>query len=145
MRSHKSLDLMIIHLLKWSKTSNIKRLKKIRRISRYAENQNIIIFIMGLKSIRIIAFITVKNKKSIYTLYARFCVLIKVFYLIYIQLIIYLIVIANSNLPIAKNYRVFVLKKKVIFYFNYNKRRDCLILKIYFLNNKNSFSIARLS
>ena len=57
-------------------------------------------------------FMAVKNKKSIYTLRARFCILIKIFYLIYIQFIIYLIVIANSNFSIIGNCRVFILKKK---------------------------------
>ena len=84
MQSHKSLNLAIIRLLKWSKTSNIKRLKKIRRINRHAESQNIIIFAMNLKSIRMMALITVKNKKSIYTLRARFYILIKMFYSIHI-------------------------------------------------------------
>ena len=121
MRLYKSLDLAIVRLLKWSKTSNIKRLKKMRRMSRYIKSQNIIIFVMSLKSIRMMALVVVKNKKSIYTLRARFCVLIEMFYLIHIQLIICLTVIANSNLPIAGNCRVFVLKEKVIFYFNYNK------------------------
>ena len=100
---------------------------------------------MDFKSIRIIALVVVKNKKSIYTFRARFYVLIKVFYLIYIQLIIYLTVIANSNLPIAGDCRVFILGEKVIFYFNYNKRQDCLTLKIRFLNNKNLFLITKLS
>ena len=54
----------------------------------------------------------IKNKKLIYTLYARFYILIKIFYLIYIQLIIYLIIIINSNLLIAGDCRVFVLRKK---------------------------------
>ena len=104
MRPHKSL--------KWSKTSNIKRLKKIKRMSRYVKSQNIVIFIMGLKSIRIMAFVIIKNKKLIYTFRARFYILIKMFYLIHIQLIIYLIVIINSNFLIAENYRIFVLKEK---------------------------------
>ena len=90
-------------------------------MSRYAENQNIIIFIMGFKSIRIIALVAVKNKKLIYTLRARFCILIKIFYLIYTQLIIYSTVIANSNFPIAGDCRVFVLKEKIIFCFNYDE------------------------
>ena len=90
------------------------------------------------------AFVTVKNKKLIYIFYARFYVLIKMFYLIHIQLIIYLIIITNFNFLIAGDCRVFVLKK-IIFYFNYNKRRDYPILKICFLNNKNPFLIARLS
>ena len=90
-------------------------------------------------------FMAVKNKKSIYIFRARFCVLIKIFYSIHIQLIIYLTDIINFNFLIAKNYRVFILKKKVIFYFNYDERRDYLILRIRFLNNKNLFSIARLS
>ena len=145
MRRHESLDLITIRLFKWSKISNIKRLKKMRRMSRYAENQNIIIFAINFKSIRIIAFVTIKNKKSIYILRARFCVLIEMFYLIHIQLIIYLTIIINSNLPIARNYQVFVLKEKMIFYFNHDKRQDCLILRIRSLNNKNPFSIARLS
>ena len=54
----------------------------------------------------------VKNKKLIYIFRARFYVLIEIFYLIHIQFIIYLTIIANSNLPIAGNYRVFVLKKR---------------------------------
>ena len=145
MRLHESFDLATIRLLKWSKTSNIKRLKKMKRISRHAENQNIIIFIMSLKSIRMITLVVVKNKKSIYTLRARFYILIEVFYLIYTQLIICPTIIINSNLLIAGNCRVFILKKKIIFYFNHNKRRDCLILRIRSLNNKNPFSIARLN
>ena len=91
------------------------------------------------------AFVAVKNKKLIYILRARFYILIEMFYLIYIQFIIYLTVIANFNLLIAGDYQVFVLKKKIIFYFNYNERRNCLTLRICFLNNKNSFLIARLS
>ena len=91
------------------------------------------------------ALVIVKNKKLIYILCARFCVLIKMFYLIHIQFIIYLIVIANSNLLIAEDCRVFVLEKKIIFYFNYDERRNCPILRIRFLNNKNPFSIAKLS
>ena len=116
-----------------------------RRINRHVESQNIIILIMGFKSIRIIALIAVKNKKSIYTLRARFYVLIEMFYSIYTQFIIYSTVITNSNLSIARDCRVFILKKKVIFYFNHDKRRDCPTLRIRFLNNKNPFSIARLS
>ena len=92
-----------------------------------------------------IALVAVKNKKSIYTFYARFCILIKIFYSIYIQFIIYSTIIINSNLSIIKDYRVFISKKKVIFYFNYNKRRNCLTLKFYFLNNKNLFLIIRLN
>ena len=145
MRPHKSLNLAIIRLFKWFKTSNIKRLKKMRRMSRYIKSQNIIIFAMGLKSIRMMALMAVKNKKSIYTLYTRFYMLIEMFYPIYIQLIIYLTIIANSNLLIAKNCRVFVSKKKVMFYFNHDKRRNCPILRIRFLNNRNPFSITRLS
>ena len=145
MRPHKSLNLATIRLLKWSKISNIKKLKKIRRINRYTESQNIIVFAINLKSIRIMALVTVKNKKSIYTLRARFCVLIKMFYPIYIQLIIYSTIIINSNLPIAEDCRVFVLEKKMIFYFNYDERRDCPILRIRSLNNKNPFLIAKLS
>ena len=145
MRSHKSLDLAIIRLFKWFKIFNIKRLKKMKRISRYIKSQNIIIFAISFKSIWIIALITVKNKKLIYILYARFYMLIEMFYLIHIQLIIYSTVIANFNFPIARNYRVFVLGGKIIFYFNYNKRRDYLILRIHSLNNKNSFLIARLN
>ena len=141
---HKNLDLVTVRLFKWFKIFNIKRLKKMRRMSKYIKNQNIIIFAMNFKSIRIIALVTIKNKKLIYIFYARFCVLIEIFYLIHIQLIIYLIIIINSNLPIAENCWVFVLEKKVIFCLNYNKRRDCLILKIRFLNNKNPFSIAKL-
>ena len=79
-----------------------------RRMSRYIKSQNIIIFIINFKSIRMMTFITIKNKKSIYTLRARFCILIKMFYLIHIQFIIYLIVIINSNLLIAEDYRVFI-------------------------------------
>ena len=90
-------------------------------MSKYAENQNIIIFAMSFKSIQIMAFITVKNKKSIYIFCARFYMLIKVFYLIYTQFIIYLTVIAKFNFLIAENYRVFVLGRKIIFYFNYDK------------------------
>ena len=116
-----------------------------RQISRYIESQNIIVFAMGLKSIRMMALVTIKNKKLIYTLRARFCVLIEMFYLIYTQFIIYPTVITNSNLSIAGNCRVFVSKGKIMFYFNHNKRRDCPILRICFLNNRNSFSIARLS
>ena len=145
MRSYKNLDLAIVRLLKWSKTSNIKRLKKMRRISRHAENQNIIILAMSLKSIRIMALVAVKNKKSIYTFRARFYMLIKMFYPIYIQLIICLTIIANSNLPIARDCRVFVLGEKIIFYFNHDERRDCSTLRICSLNNRNLFSIARLS
>ena len=100
---------------------------------------------MSLKSIRIIALVAVKNKKSIYTLRARFYMLIEIFYLIYTQLINYVTVITNSNFLIIGDYRVFILKEKIIFYFNYNEQRDYLILKIYFLNNKNPFSIAKLS
>ena len=81
-------------------------------MSRYAESQNIIIFIINLKFIRMMAFVAVKNKKLIYILRARFCVLIKIFYLIYIQLIIYLIVITNFNFPITGDCRIFVLKKR---------------------------------
>ena len=77
---------------------------------------------MGFKSLQIMAFIIVKNKKLIYTLRARFCVLIEIFYLIYTQFIIYLTVIANSNLLIIGDYQIFVLKEKIIFYFNYNER-----------------------
>ena len=145
MRLHENLNLAIIRLFKWSKISNIKRLKKIKRISRYAESQNIIIFIINLKFIRIMTLVAVKNKKLIYILRARFYMLIKIFYLIYIQLIIYLTVIINFNFLIIKNCRVFVLEEKIIFYFNYNKRRDYLILRIYFLNNKNLFLITKLS
>ena len=145
MRPHESLDLATVRLLKWSKTSNIKRLKKMRRMSRHAESQNIVVLAMGLKSIRMMALVAVKNKKSIYTLRARFCVLIEVFYLIHTQLIIYPTVIANFNLPIVGDCRVFVLGEKVIFCLDYNKRRDCLILRIRSLNNRNPFSIARLS
>ena len=145
MRPHESLDLAIVRLLKWSKTSNIKRLKKIRRMSRHAESQNIIIFAMGLKSIRMMAFVAVKNKKSIYILRARFCVLIEMFYLIHTQLIICSTVIANSNLPIAEDCRVFVSGGKVMFYFDHDERRDCLTLRIRSLNDRNPFSIARLS
>ena len=54
----------------------------------------------------------IKNKKLIYTLCARFYVLIEIFYLIHTQFIIYLTVIINSNLLIAKDYRVFILKKR---------------------------------
>ena len=100
---------------------------------------------MGFKSIRIMAFVAVKNKKSIYTLRARFCVLIEMFYLIHTQLIIYSTVIINSNLLIAEDCRVFVLGEKIIFYFNHNKRRDCLILRIRSLNDRNPFSIVKLS
>ena len=92
-----------------------------------------------------IAFMVVKNKKSIYTLYARFYILIEMFYLIYTQLIICLTVIINSNLLIAGDCRVFVLEKKMIFYFNHNERQNCLILRIRSLNDKNPFSIARLN
>ena len=145
MRPHKSLDLATVRLLKWSKTSNIKRLKKMRRINRHIKSQNIVVLAISLKSIRMMALITVKNKKSIYTLRARFCVLIKIFYLIYIQLIICPTVIANSNLPIAGDCRVFVLKRKIIFCLNHNKQRDFTILRICSLNNRNPFSIARLS
>ena len=145
MRSHKSLDLAIIYFFKWSKISNIKRLKKIRRMSRHVKNQNIVIFVMGFKSIRMMALMTVKNKKSIYTLRARFYVLIEMFYLIHIQLIICLTVIANSNLLIAGDYQVFVLKKKVMFCFDYNERQDYPILRIRSLNDRNPFLIARLS
>ena len=84
MRLHKNLNLAIIRFLKWSKISNIKRLKKIKRINRHIKNQNIIIFIIDLKSIRIITLVIIKNKKSIYTLRARFYVLIEMFYLIHI-------------------------------------------------------------
>ena len=145
MRLHESFDLATVRFLKWSKIFNIKRLKKMRRMSRHAESQNIIILIMGLKSIRMMAFVAVKNKKSIYTLRARFCVLIEMFYLIHIQLIICLTVIANSNFPIAEDCRVFVLGGKMIFYLNHDERRDCLILRIRSLNDRNPFSIARLS
>ena len=145
MRPHENFDLTTVRLLKWFKTSNIKRLKKMRQMSRYAKSQNIIVLTMDLKSIRMMALVVVKNKKSIYTLRARFCVLIKMFYLIHTQLIIYSIIIANSNLPIAEDCRVFVLKEKVIFCLNHNKRRDYLILRIRSLNNRNPFSIARLS
>ena len=145
MRPHESLDLATVRLLKWSKTSNIKRLKKIRRMSRHAESQNIIVLAMGLKSIRMMALMTVKNKKSIYTLRARFCVLIKMFYLIYTQLIICPTVITNSNLLIAGDCRVFVPRRKVMFCLNHDERRDCPTLRIRSLNNRNPFSIARLS
>ena len=121
MRPHKSLNLATVRLFKWSKISNIKRLKKMRRMSRHTKSQNIIILAINLKSIRIMALVTVKNKKLIYTLCARFYVLIKMFYLIHTQLIIYPTIIANSNLPIAGNYRIFVPKKKVIFCLNHNK------------------------
>ena len=100
---------------------------------------------MSLKSIRMMALVAVKNKKSIYILRARFCVLIEIFYSIHIQFIIYLTVIANSNLLIAGDCRVVVLGGKIIFYFNHNERRDCLTLRIRFLNDKNPFLIARLS
>ena len=98
---HKSLDLATVRLFKWFKTFNIKKLKKMRRINKYIKNQNIIIFIMSFKSIQMITFVIIKNKKSIYIFYARFYVLIEIFYLIYTQLIIYLTVITNSNLLIA--------------------------------------------
>ena len=55
-----------------------------RRMSRYAESQNIIIFAMSLKSIRMMTLVAVKNKKLIYILRARFCVLIEMFYPIHI-------------------------------------------------------------
>ena len=84
MRWHENLDLMTVRLFKWSKISNIKKLKKMRRINRHTENQNIIVFAMDLKSIRMITLVTVKNKKLIYTLCARFYVLIEIFYLIHI-------------------------------------------------------------
>ena len=100
---------------------------------------------MGFKSIQIITLMAVKNKKLIYTFYARFYILIKIFYSIHTQFIIYLTVITNSNLSIARDYQVFVLKKKIIFCFNYDKQRNCLTLKIHFLNNKNPFSIIKLS
>ena len=145
MRLYKSLDLATVRLLKWSKTSNIKRLKKMRRMSRYAESQNIVVLAMGFKSIRMMALVAVKNKKSIYTLRARFCVLIEMFYLIHTQLIICPIVITNSNLPIAENYRVFVPEGKVIFYFDHDEQRDYPILRIRSLNDRNPFSITRLS
>ena len=145
MRLYKSFNLATVRLFKWFKTFNIKKLKKIRRINRHAKNQNIIILAVNLKFIRIMALVTVKNKKLIYIFRARFYVLIKIFYSIHIQLIIYLIIITNFNLPIAKNYRVFVLGRKIIFYFNHNERRDCSILRICFLNNKNLFSIIKLN
>ena len=145
MRSHESLNLATIHFFKWFKISNIKKLKKIKRMNRYIKSQNIVIFVINLKSIRMMTLMAVKNKKSIYTLRARFCVLIKMFYLIHTQLIIYLIVIINSNLPIAKDYRVFVPKKKVIFCLDYDEQRDCSILRICFLNDKNPFLITKLS
>ena len=116
-----------------------------RRMSRHAESQNIVVLAMGLKSIRMMALMAVKNKKSIYTLRARFCVLIEVFYLIHTQLIICLTVIANSNFPIAGDCRVFVPEGKVIFCLNHDERRDCLTLRIRSLNDRNPFSIARLS
>ena len=145
MRPHESFNLATIRLFKWSKTSNIKRLKKIKRISRYAKNQNIIILIIGFKSIQMMALMAVKNKKSIYTFCARFYVLIKMFYPIHTQFIIYLTVITNSNFLIAKDCRIFVLKKKIMFCFNHDKRQDYLTLRIRFLNNRNLFSIIKLS
>ena len=145
MRSHKSLDLATVRLLKWSKTSNIKRLKKIRRMSRHVESQNIIVLAMSFKSIRMMALVTVKNKKLIYTLRARFCVLIEMFYLIHTQLIICSTVIINFNLPIAEDCRVFVSEGKVIFYFNHDEQQNYPILRIRFLNDRNPFSIAKLS
>ena len=69
---------------------------------------------MNFKSIRIIAFIAVKNKKLIYTLRARFYILIKIFYLIHTQFIIYLTVITNFNFLIAKDYRIFIPKKNIL-------------------------------
>ena len=90
-------------------------------MNKYAESQNIIILIINFKSIRIMVFVAVKNKKLIYILRARFYLLIEIFYLVYTQFIIYLTIIANSDFLIAKNCRVFILERKIIFYFNYNK------------------------
>jgi len=66
-----------------------------RRISRYIERNYVLFLIVELKFGRIVAFVTIKNKKPVDALRTTFYIEVEVFYL-YKALLIYRLAIINK-------------------------------------------------
>ena len=76
---YKIFDIKRIYVFKNKKINKVKRLEPVRGISRHIKRNNIIILVIFFEFNRIIAFVTVKNKKTFSIFRIRFGILIEIF------------------------------------------------------------------
>ena len=76
---YKIFDIKQICVFKDRKISKVKKLKPVEGISKHIKHNNIIILVIFFEFDRIIAFITVKNKKALGIFRTRFGIFIKIF------------------------------------------------------------------
>ena len=77
--SYKIFDIKRIRAFQYQKTGYVKRLKSVRGMGRHTKRNNVVILTVLFELDRVMAFVTVKNKKTFGTLSTRPSMLVKVF------------------------------------------------------------------
>ena len=76
--SHKILDVNRIRAFQYRKTGYVERLESMGGMGRHTERNNIVILAVFFELDRVVAFITVKDKKTFSTFSTRFNMFIKI-------------------------------------------------------------------
>ena len=76
---YKIFNIKRIYAFKDKKTGKVKRLKPVKKINKYIKRNNIVILAIFFEFNRIIAFVTVKDKKAFSTFRMRFDIFIEIF------------------------------------------------------------------
>ena len=76
---YKIFDIKRIYAFKDRKISKVEKLKPVKGMGKYIKRNNIIILVIFFEFDRMVAFVTVKNKKALNTFRTRFDMLIEIF------------------------------------------------------------------
>ena len=77
--SHKIFDVKRIRAFQYRKTGYVERLESVGGMGRHTERNNVVVLTVLFELDRVVAFVTVKDKKTFGTLSTRPSMLIKVF------------------------------------------------------------------
>ena len=96
MPSHKIFNYATVSFFKRIKATDIEKLKLIKRISRYIKRNNVVIVAISFEICRMVAFVTIENKKTLKSLCTLFYMLVKVLNSIQAYVIPNLFIFRNS-------------------------------------------------
>ena len=82
MPSHKIFNYATVSFFKRTKATDIEKLEPIKRIGRHTKRNNVVIVAVSLEICRMVAFVTIEDKKTFKSLCTLFYMLVKVLNLI---------------------------------------------------------------
>ena len=101
MPSHKIFNYATVSSFERTKATDIERLEIVGRTGRHTKRNNVVVVAVGLEICRMVAFVTIENKKTFKSLCTLICMLVEMLNPIQAYVIRNLSIFRNSQLPIV--------------------------------------------